>query len=181
MKNKDNYNLKILKVLNIFIENPYEKFYLREIAKQIKISPNTANRFLNKLLKENLITEKRQANLRYFRANLNSKTFKQIKITFSINNIEKSNLLKYLQEKNFDSVILFGSIAKGEDDKLSDIDLLIIGNTKTNLFQFEKKLNKEIQSHFFTQEQWEIQKKKNKAFYQEIISTGITLLGNKPL
>lgn len=178
---KNRYNFPILNALNFFIENPYEEIHLREFARRLKISANSAQRFLKIFLDENLIKEERRANLRYFKANIDSIVFRNIKITFSLKELEDSGLIKLLKE-NYSNVVLFGSVAKGTDDKNSDIDLVCIGlNKKIDLFPFQKKLSKEINTHIFTLAQWKEQKKENKAFYQEVISTGIKLIGEIPI
>ncbi len=189
MKNKDNnkiegFNLLILKALKHFIENPYEEIYLREFSRRLRISPNTAQRFLNLFLNEGLIKEERKANSRYFKSNQNSILFKYIKITYSLRELNKRDLILSLKD-NSSHVILFGSIAKGLDDKNSDVDLLIISNDKNKvkdiLFNIQDKFDREINYHIFSWSDWKKQKTENKAFYQDIISTGINLIGEIPL
>jgi predicted nucleotidyltransferase len=187
MKKENNSNnnffedILTLKCLKFFFENPYEKIHLREFSRRMKVSLNTSQRFLNSFLEQGFLLESREANLRYFKANLNSLTFKHLKIAFSLEELEKSGLTVYLTEK-FPQVVLFGSIAKGADDINSDIDLVCIGLKKElDLFEFNKKLKREINVHFFSLAQWKKQKQENKAFYQDIISTGINLIGEMPV
>ncbi|MEK6913705.1 MAG: nucleotidyltransferase domain-containing protein [Nanoarchaeota archaeon] len=174
-------DILILKCLGFFFKNPYEKIHLREFSRKMKISLNTSQRFLNLFLEQGFIQESREANLRYFKANLNSLTFKYLKIAFSLKELESSGLIDYLTNK-FIQIVLFGSIAKGEDDINSDVDLVCIGLKKElDLFEFSKKLKKEINVHFFNPAQWKKQKQENKAFYQDVISTGINLIGEMPI
>lgn len=186
MKNKDNdaHGLLIFNSLKFFIENPYEEIYLREFSRKLNISPNTAQRFLDLFLKEKFIKEEKKANLRFFKANLDNIIFRYIKKTYSMKELINWRLIDLL--KNFSNfVILYGSVAKGLDDKNSDIDLLIISSKKKEineiLLSLEKKFNRNINSHIFSFVEWEKQKKDNKAFYQEIISTGINLIGEIPI
>jgi predicted nucleotidyltransferase len=182
MKNKDNYNLLILDALRFFLENPYTEVYLREFARKTKINTNTAQRFLDLFLKQKLVVEEKKAHLRYFKANMENIFFKHLKITYSIKRITESGLIDFFKKNNYSNVILFGSVAKGEDDKTSDIDFILIGkNKKLSLTENEKKLGMEINAHSFTYAEWKKQAKDNKAFYQEVISTGINLIGEKPL
>lgn len=177
-------NLLILKTLQFFLENPYQEIYLREFARKLKISPNTAQRFLTLLLKENIIVEERRANLRYFKSNLDDVVFRQIKKTYSIKKIQDSGLLEELKN-NVTSLVVFGSVAKGLDDKNSDIDLLIITINKKKvekiIFNFQEKVDMELNTHIFNLTEWKKQKEKNKAFYQDVISDGINLIGELPL
>lgn len=178
---KKGYNLLVLKALNFFIENPYEEIHLREFSRQLKISLNSAQRFLDLFLREKFIHEFRRANLRYFKSNLDSIVFRNIKLTSSLKLLEDSGLVKYL-EKKFSQIILFGSLARGLDNLESDIDILCIGKKQElEIYEFEKKLKKEINIHTFSLTQWKKQKLENKAFYQQIISTGVSLIGEIPI
>jgi len=177
------YNILALKVLEFFIENPNEEIYLREFSRKLNISVNSAQRFLNFFLKEGLIKENRRVNLRFFKANLDSIVFRNMKITWSLKKIEDSGLIDFLKG-DFLYVVLFGSVARGIDDKNSDLDLVCIGKMKKNnldLYKFEKKIGGEINVHVFSFEEWKETKTKNKAFYQDVISIGINLIGEMPV
>jgi predicted nucleotidyltransferase len=179
---KDRFNLLVFEALKFFIENPYDEVYLREFAKKVNVNPNTAQRFLNLFLGEELIKEEKKANLRYFKANLENPVLRHIKKTYSIKKIIDSKLVDYLKEQGFSSIILYGSVAKGEDDRRSDIDMLCIGNKKKlELSEVYSKLEKEMNVSAFSFAEWKKQKKENKAFYDEIILHGINLYGEIPL
>ena len=181
---KKGYNLLILKALKFFVDNPYEKIHLREFSRKLKISLNSSQRFLNLFLEKEFIIEKREANLRYFQANLESIVFKNIKLTFSLEKINKSGIINNLKEKVF-SFVLFGSVAEGKDDLKSDYDFLIISKNNQEIkkifSEFEGKFHKEINLHIFTLDKWKEQAKINKAFYQEILAKGVCLIGEKPI
>ena len=187
MKNDSKYldngkfNLLVFRALEFFIKNPYEEIHLREFSRRLKISPNSAQRFLNLFLKEGFIIEERKAHLRYFKANLESVVFKSIKKTYSLRELEKSGLIDLLKDK-VTHCILFGSVAKGLDDETSDIDLVCISNNKNiNIIKFQDKLNRELNIHIFNLAEWKKQKQINKAFYQDVIVDGINLIGEIPI
>lgn len=177
---KKGYNLLVLNALKYFIINPYSKIHLRGFSRIMKISPNSANRFLNLFLKEGLVIEERVANLRYFKANLNSISFREIKKTFSVFELEKSGLIEALKEVCF-SCMLFGSVARGGNDKNSDIDLVIVTKEKEKvrriIRRFQKKFKQELSCHIFTSLEWKEGKTENKAFYQDVVSCGMNLIG----
>ena len=176
--------LMLLKVVRFFLENPYEEVYLRQLAKRLKLSPFAIKKYSDLLLKENLITEERKANLRYFKANINNLFFRQLKISFSINSIIKSKLIDFLKENltNISSITLFGSIAKGNDDRNSDVDILIIGVDKyVDITKFEEKMNKKITTHTFSWSEWNKKAKEDVAFYYEVVNYGVNLYGELPL
>lgn len=177
---KKGYNLLILDSLKYFIINPYSRVHLREFSRIMKISPNSASRFLNFFLKEGLIIEERLANLRYFKANSDSVSFKELKKAFSVFVLEKSGLIQSLKGNCF-SCMLFGSVARGENDKNSDIDLVIVTKDKEKVREiirrFQKKFKQELSPHIFTSLEWRQGKKENKAFYQDVVSCGMNLIG----
>jgi len=173
-----------LKILWFFIDNPYEEVYLRELAKKLSLSVFAIKKYVDILVDEKLVLEYRRANLRYFKGNMNSLFFKSLKTSFNIQSIEKSGLIGFIKEEmvNVTSIVLFGSMAKGENDKDSDIDILIIGKEKNlAVSEFGKKMGREITLHVFSWSDWNKQAKENKAFYYDIITQGIPLHGELPI
>ena len=168
-------------VLNLFLDLPTKEFHLRETARLLKISSSTAKLSLDKLKAHGLILEKGIANLRVFKANLENIILKEMKKTKNLSLIKESAIAEYIQKTlNPASVVLFGSFAKGTNDEKSDIDLLIITNKKKQLSLLGIKGN-ELQIIQLTPLEWKEKVKKDKPFYQEIITTGITLLGEMPI
>ena len=176
--------LTFLKVVKFFLESPYEEVYLRQLAKKLNLSLFAIKKYADLLVKENFITEERKANLRYFKANISNLFFKHLKIAFNINLILKSGLLDYLKQNlvNLSSIVLFGSMAKGEDSKQSDIDILVIGKEKyLDLGKFKEKIEKEVTLHIFSWSEWNKQAEENRAFYFEVLLYGVPLYGELPL
>ena len=160
------------KTLDIFLDNPYKEFHLRDIARFAKISSSSAKRALDKLVKTGLINEKTKANLRIFFANSSEILFKQLKITKNI------HFTKGLVEKLKPAiaVIMFGSFAKGENSEESDIDIVVISNKKFEITEYKGFI---VQLHNFTPAQWAKAKKNNKAFVKDVLE-GIAMHGEKP-
>lgn len=176
--------LKFIRFMEFFLINPYEEVYLREIAKKLNISPFAAKKYTDILIKEGLIVDEKKANLRYLKANTFNIFYKYLKISHNIKQLIDSGLADFLKENitNITSIILFGSFAKGDDTKESDIDVLIIGKKSSfNLSKFEKKLKKEISIHFFSWSEWNNKTQKDHPFYYEIINHGIPVYGELPI
>jgi len=182
---KKGYNLLILKALEFFIQNPYEEIHLREFSRRLKISVNSSQRFLDLFLHKGFIKEERKANLRYFKANIDNIVFRNIKITYSLDRLEEINLADKLEESKVSHAVLFGSIGEGKDDVNSDLDIVIIGINKNKVLdlikEIEHKMHKEVNLHFFSWHEWKRTYKENKAFYLDVISKGINLIGEMPI
>ncbi len=166
-------------ILIPFFEEPNRKYHLRELAKLLKLSPATVKKNIEYFLKTNLVKEKRERNLRLFGANLESKIFREYKKFYTIMKILNSGLLeKLVDEFLFPTVILFGSAAKGEDFKNSDVDIFVLSNSKkeTNLEKFEKQIRRKIQLFVMNSEELSQLAKKNPELFNNIVN-GIKLEG----
>ena len=176
--------LKFIKFLEFFLINPYKEVYIRELAKKLKISPFATKKYADILIKEGLILDEKRANLRYHMGNTKHLFYKHAKITYNIRQLLKSGLVDFLKDNiaNITSIVLFGSLAKGEDSEESDVDIIIIGKQKhLSLSEFEDKLDKEITLHFFSWSEWNDKAKEEDPFYYEIINHGVPLYGELPL
>ncbi|MFH1054562.1 MAG: nucleotidyltransferase domain-containing protein [Candidatus Altiarchaeota archaeon] len=182
-KNVSIWDVGPMKLLTFFMDNPYGEVYLREAAKKIHLSPFAVKKYADILLKESLIVEERRANLRNFKANMGSLFFRHLKVARNLDLITKSNLLGYLVKHtpNVSSIVLFGSMARGEDDGRSDLDLVVIGAKKQiNLSEYEEKVGREINVHVFSWADWQKKAAEDAPFYNEVIASGIPLQGEIP-
>jgi predicted nucleotidyltransferase len=168
------------KLLEYFFEEPEREFHVRELAKLLKKSPTTISNHLNQLKMEKILTSERRLNHLLFKANSTSHQFKDSKLFYNIKKIRESGILVYLDEQlnNPQAIVLFGSFAKSENIKRSDIDLFIVTTVKKemNLKEFEKKLGHEIQLFLHSNEEIEKMKQKKEPLLNSIIN-GFVLEG----
>ena len=140
--------LKIFYNLELFFEDVYRELSVREYGRLRKFSPPTASKILKELAKENLLIRKKQGIYLVFRANNEYHLFKDLataywreKLFYLFEDIHKEVLFK--------PITLFGSIAKTENTKNSDIDIYIdMPPKKINTKAIESKLKRKIQIHF---------------------------------
>ena len=178
------FNTVSMKVVQYFINNPYDQIHLRELSRRLKISIYSTKKISDEFVNQQLLIEKKQGNQRVFQANIENQFFKQLKIAFSIKKIQDSGIIKYLEKQipAISSIVLYGSTAQGKDDGKSDIDILIIGQkTRVDISNFEKLINREINLLIMKWSEWRIHSEKNKPFYREILKDGISLLGEIPV
>src|SRR3989344_31051 len=153
MLQKDNRH----KILGIFFDDPLPEgigFQLREISRKTKIATPSVKNYLNELEKEGLIfkTKHRIHGYPVYYANRDGENFKFLKKLDNILRLRESGLLDYLSDYSMpEAIILFGSAARGEDIKDSDIDLFVLSKEeRLNLNKFEKILGRRI-NIFFSQ------------------------------
>lgn len=168
------------KVLKIFIEQPEREFHVREVARIIKKSPTTASKYLQKSAKEGILTASKRLNHLLFKANTESNNFKQLKKQHNLSLLHKSGLIEFLKEEfgNPEAIGIFGSFAKAENIKESDIDLFIISSVRKelDLSKFEKKIGYKIQLFVFSRKEIEKLKNENKEMLNSILN-GTILYG----
>lgn len=173
--------LNMLKILSFFFDNPYSSEYLREIARKTKTNPATAMRHLQYLEKRKLITKIKKKKFIYYHANI-TPFFKYLKVSYSIEKILDSGIIDEIKNNSSAllSIIIYGSVAKGTDTKDSDIDILIIAKqTGITDLKASSLLKREVNLKKYSILEWKKCKEDNKAFYFEVLSTGVCLYGDK--
>jgi predicted nucleotidyltransferase len=169
-----------MNILTYFIENPEKEFHVRELARKVKKSPATISNILKNLEKSQLLISRREYNRLLFRANSENKDFQDLKLAHNIKKVRSSGIIDYLiNEFNHpEAIMLFGSFARSDNGKESDIDLLIISpvKKKLELEKYEKKLKHKTQIFIANNQEIEIMKTKNKELLNSWIN-GIALYG----
>lgn len=129
-----------------------EELSQREIAGLLKVSPTAVANSLKLLIKSNLIAIKKTKNINFVGLNRDEKKSIELKRVENLRNIYLSGLLDYLEENlTGGTIILFGSYARGEDVKSSDVDIAVIERKEKSLKleEFELALNREINAQFY--------------------------------
>ncbi|MFT4261019.1 MAG: nucleotidyltransferase domain-containing protein [Candidatus Woesearchaeota archaeon] len=179
-----------LKIIKLFYEDKNSKKHLREIARQTNLQLPSTSRFLKKMEKEQILKSEKDGNMKKYFIRKKDKTYLLFQI-LDMKNFEKLPLIKQeaiktylevLQEKPV-YVLLFGSTAKKNYRKNSDIDLLLITNTKINTTEAEKETNilttQIISSFQITYSEFIIELKlKEDKVIQSALNTGYPLINH---
>ena len=140
-------------VLKLILENsPLKEWHFNEIVKNAKITKLVANKWLKKYVSEGLLNYiKENRKFPYYTVGINNSIYNSQKRIYALEKIHNSGLLsKLLSLKTPKTIIIFGSIIKGDWYKDSDIDIFIYGNISNfNKNYYEHKLNRKIELHIF--------------------------------
>ena len=167
------------KILEYFLLNPTKKTYIKELAKELNVSPASVIKYGDIYYREDLIKKEVKGNLHLYYTNNDNFRIRELKRAFYVNMIGELNIDKIAE--NPISVALYGSHANGTFDEKSDIDLLIIGiKEKINkdlIVKIGNKLGKEIQINIISMTNWENKKKEDDAFVKSVIKNHVLIKG----
>lgn len=124
------FNKTRLAVLSILFSHADESYYLRQIARSAGIGIGSLQRELNKLANAGIILRMVRGKQVYYQANSQCPVFPELKSiiikTTGAAEVIKSALTSLANQIRV--AFIYGSVARMQDRKRSDVDLMIIGN-----------------------------------------------------
>ena len=135
------------KILEVFFKNPFQEVHLRETVRLSGVSRNNVDNSMRLFVKEDMFKRREISNMVFFKPNLENEALLKI---FEFLEMEKrkdfygknkkiarllqkySNTIVDLSNKKIQIVMLFGSVARGEWTKNSDVDMLAVVSAKEN-------------------------------------------------
>src|SRR4030065_857076 len=120
-----------VEILKLFLFNPNNSFYQRQISNLTAKSIRGVQREVDKLNRMGLIERLIQGNRIYYKLNKKCSITQDLKNIF-FKSVGIAEVLKdNFKEKKIKIAFIYGSYAKGEESLLSDIDLIVIGNVSS--------------------------------------------------
>jgi len=131
---------KVMSILRTMYSNFEKWYYTRELAKLATVSSWTVSRQFSRLVKEGMVEQRLEGREKFYRLDLSNPKMRKICELFETEkreNFFKKNrriawVLEDFSKKASDfvpevqSMVLFGSVARGEATQRSDIDVLVI-------------------------------------------------------
>lgn len=128
------------KIYKAYFESKKASLYFNEIKELSKLSDSSLTATLNRLIKNNTLTQEKTKSNTFYKIKdkkLFALKFSEIAVQKfnSLNAGIKTPLRNFLKNvpKEIYTIILFGSASRKEEQKESDIDLLILAEKKTDL------------------------------------------------
>lgn len=143
------FHTKIMERLKEFFFNEsLRRWHFEALLRETSMSRERLNYFLKKLAKNELIKRvKPKGKMPYYVANRESLKFRLEKRLLGIKALTSSGLLEHISSiDEVKTAIVFGSFARGDWSKSSDIDLFLYGNSEYfEKGKFESILRRDIQ------------------------------------
>jgi hypothetical protein len=118
-------------VLALLLNNPDDRFYVREIATLLRKNPSGVKRELDNLEKMGILTSKRVANLKYFQADKKSPFFTELKSIIAKSLGVPGALKALLKTTVVKTAFIFGPYAESEE--ADTVNVFIVGPASLTL------------------------------------------------
>jgi len=161
-------------LLKLFLTNPERQFYTRETARLTGEPLNAVRRELGYLEKAGLLRSHKEGNLKYFEVVKEFPLYPELKkIIYATIGIGDylSNRLK--DAASVELAFIYGSVAKDEETKKSDIDLFVVGEVEEEELQklvsaIEREISREINYTLMTKREFDERIKRGEPFLKRI-------------
>ncbi len=140
-------------VLRLILENsPLKEWHFEEIVKESHVTRVVASKWLQKYLQLGLLNKvKEKGKFSYFTVGSNNPFYYSWKRIYALESLHKCGLLSSLLSlKQAKTIIIFGSLIKGDWYKDSDVDIFIFGTIDSfEKNKYESLLGRVIEFHIF--------------------------------
>jgi len=165
------------RVLGLLLLHAEESYHVREIARLTGTVAGTLHKELATLARAGILTVQARGNQKLYMANRDCPVFTELasilRKTSGMVDVVTAALLPLAAQ--IDSACLFGSVAQGQENSHSDVDVLLIGSigfadVAKALFPCQETLGREVNPQVFDKAQWAKMIRKNNGFAQEIVA-----------
>lgn len=148
-------------VLAATLSQPAKWWYLSELADRLGTSPSSLQRELSSLVANGILAHRREGTRAYFKAETKSPVFRELRRLF-----EKTAGLGPVLEQmlrpfgdKIQCAFVYGSVARGQEQAMSDVDLMVIGSAGLSDFspalrKAEERLGREVNVTAYSREEF---------------------------
>jgi predicted transcriptional regulator with HTH domain len=166
-------------ILALLLNNPDEKFYVREIATLLRKNPSGVKRELDNLEKMGILISKRVANLKYFQAEKKSPLFSELKSLIAKSLGIPGALKTLFKTSGAKLAFIYGPFTENEDAE--PVNLFIVGSSSPaveSMRDIEDRFNKKISVLIMDENEFKNKKEISDADLEKLLSGNkIMLLG----
>jgi DNA-binding transcriptional ArsR family regulator len=162
-----------------------KELHLREVERQAGLSLATIRQDLQKLVKLDLVTTRRDGNRLYYRANTEHPLYPDIR-NLVLKTAGLVEILKgVLDREGVKVAFVFGSLASRREKAASDVDLMVIGAVGLRalsswLSGVSEQIGREVNPHTMTVEEFRRRKEKGDHFLSNVLeSPKLFIMGNE--
>lgn len=165
------------RILGLLLLHPEQSYHVRELARLTHTSAGTLHKELSKLSNAGILQGKRVGNQQHYSANVQCPIFEELASIFR----KTSGLVDVIAgalssvKNQIQFAIVFGSVARGEQQSNSDIDVMVIGDigfgdVVTLLHDSQAILKREINPVVYSMASFKSRVEKNDSFIQAVLN-----------
>jgi predicted nucleotidyltransferase len=162
------------RVLAYYFTNPTVRRHLRDLAERLSIDPSNLSKELGRLEREGLFRSEVSGRQKYFQLNREYPLFEEVR-SIVAKTIGAIPLISQSLRKvdGIGEAYLYGSFAQNQQDAASDIDVLVIGNPRSDVLaeaiqKIERQLGREINYTVFSRKEFESRRNRKDAFLENV-------------
>ena len=165
------------RVLGLLLLHPDKTYHVREIARLTGTVAGTLHKELFRLAEAGVLLKETSGNQVRYCANRDGLIFEELasilRKTSGVVDVLANALLPLIGK--IEVAFVFGSVASGKASSESDVDLMVIGDTRFSevvkaTYNAQELLGREINPKVYNREEWRQVMKKNEAFIKEILA-----------
>ena len=167
-------------ILSLLLNNPEEKFYVREIATLLRKNPSGVKRELDNLEKMGILVSKKVANLKYFHAEKKSPLFSELKSLIAKSLGIPGALKSLLKTSGVKIAFIYGPFTENED--ADTVNLFIVGTATIvieGLKDIEERFSTKISATVMDENEFKNKKESGDADLGKLLSGNNILLMGK--
>jgi hypothetical protein len=175
-----------VRLLNIFLSNPYEMYHVRELVRRTNDEINAVRRELAFLEKKGILNKEPRANRIYYSLSRNYPFyFDLLRMAAKTSGLGDGILKNKVKLGRIKYAMFSGKFVRKIKDKPDEVDLLIVGTVVLPelallVREEEKKRGGEINYTVMTEDEFDFRKKKRDPFIISILSgSRIVLIGDE--
>ncbi|MBN1369706.1 MAG: nucleotidyltransferase domain-containing protein [Dehalococcoidaceae bacterium] len=175
------------RVLGWLFTHPDERYFVRQLTKLLNEDSTNLSRELIRLEKAGILVSKKEGRQKYYQANRESPFFNDLH-GLIVKTVGIADVLRSALSSCKDKIrvaLVFGSFASGNEDKTSDIDVLLVGEISVDevvmlLAGAEEKLGREINSVVYPVDEFRHKAKEGHHFIKSVLKgEKIFLIGDE--
>jgi predicted nucleotidyltransferase len=166
--------------------DPTREIHLRELVRRTGLAPRTVHQEVERLVRADLLAERRDGNRRYLRANDRHPLFRAVREIVLKTDGLADVLREALEGEGIAFALVFGSLAADTPTAGSDVDLLIVGDiglreAVRRLRPAQDSIGREIVPLVWTRAEFERRRRAGDGFLERVLaSPAIAVTGSIP-
>lgn len=169
-------------IINVFLGDYSAEIYGRGISKTIGMSQKNISLVLHALEKKCVLRSRKVGRIKYYSLNTRNPILKEIILIGEINKkivfFEKHPKIAHLFKKDNRIVGVFGSYARSQEKKDSDLDVFVIGKKVNGDYDKEGLIfGTNISIKYFSEIEWKTLLKNKNSLCKEIVRNHVIIFG----